>query len=396
MECPPATVIANPATPRHPPLTQEKFAEIAAKSLASLDIEGQRGAIVVVADKTRLCSYPTLLPPLVTALERAGIPGNTIRFLIAYGTHPRQSDRESRIAYGEVFDNFDFIHHDCDNDSLFACLGTTSRNTPIRVRHDIANAPLLITLGAISKHYFAGYGGGRKLLFPGLGARPDIERNHSLYLDFDNRRLNPSCAPGVLDGNPVAEDLKEISSKVKADIAFHGIPDHLGEIVEVIPGHSRADFLRACDTFNASNQIDIAGKTFDVVVASAGGYPKDLNLVQTHKALRNAAGFLNPGGRLILLAECRDGVGADSLEQYISMGWNAAFDTLSKRYVGNGGTALSILSLAREFKIAMATSLDPAFCAAIGVDAISPKDVDSEVRKYLASSNSSALIPRAS
>ena len=396
VECPAETAVASLSNPAHRPLPPGGFKELASATFASIDAGRRADALVVVADKTRLCGYPKLLPELAEALTSVGIPRDSIRFIIAYGTHARQADDESRKSYGKVFDEFEFIHHDCDNESLFESLGATSKGTPIRMRRNVLNASLLVTFGAVSRHYFAGYGGGGKLLFPGLGARSDIERNHSLFLDFDVKRLNPRCAPGVLDGNPVAEDIAEIAAAANADIAFHGIPDASGEVVEVIPGRSRSDFLRACAAFDAVNSAELEGQAFDAVVASAGGYPKDINLIQTHKALRNAAEFLKPGGRLLMLAECRDGIGSKSFAKYIAMGRDAAFDVLAERYEGNGGTALSILSLADKFEISMVTSLDPGFCAEMGIDAIPPENAAVAVQQILTSAQKSALIPNAS
>ena len=139
--------------------------------------------ILVVADKTRLCGYPEYLPLLVRVLAEHGMDAGALKIIIAYGTHARQSDEECRRAYGELYDRLTFVHHDCRDTGLFAELGRTARGVPIRLRRDLLEASAVITMGAVSHHYFAGYGGGRKLIFPGCGERLAIYANHALYLD---------------------------------------------------------------------------------------------------------------------------------------------------------------------------------------------------------------------
>ena len=126
---------------------------------------------IVVADKTRLCGYPTALPWLIAALLARGAVRHQITFYIAYGTHAPQSMVESLATYGPIFADYPFVHHRSIEPVRFVELGRTSRGTPVRIREELLGARLLITVGAISHHYFAGFGGGRKLLFPGLGER---------------------------------------------------------------------------------------------------------------------------------------------------------------------------------------------------------------------------------
>ena len=144
---------------------------------------------IVVADKTRLCDYTIYLPWIMDIFDKHNIQKSQIQFFIAYGTHAKQSDNECCAAYGDVYKNYRFIHHDCNDKNLFTYLGRTERGTTIHVRKDILESDLIITFGALSHHYFAGYGGGRKLLFPGLGYKPDIYQNHGLFLDKGLKKL---------------------------------------------------------------------------------------------------------------------------------------------------------------------------------------------------------------
>ena len=155
--------------------------------------EGQ--IAIVVADKTRWCDYPTVLPWLLEILTERGIERRRIVFYIAYGTHAPQTEAESLATYGLVFQDYPFIHHQSTEPNLFVELGMTSRGTPVRVRRDLMAAGLILTVGAISHHYFAGFGGGRKLLFPGLGEQQAIYHNCLLY-------TSPSPRDGLLSRMP--------------------------------------------------------------------------------------------------------------------------------------------------------------------------------------------------
>ncbi|MGB3223008.1 MAG: nickel-dependent lactate racemase [Desulforhopalus sp.] len=323
--------------------------------------------VVVLADKTRLCGYPEYLPLLLKGLEQHGMNTAKLKIIISYGTHPRQNDEECRQAYGEMYDHFSFVHHDCQLADGFKELGHTGRGTPIRFRRDMLEASAIITMGAVSHHYFAGYGGGRKLIFPGCGERDAIYKNHGLYLDGAAGSIAEGCRPGLLAGNPLAEDLFEIEEKLPAELALHGILDSRGELCDLLLGKGRESFLEACSLHGKN--CEITSGSFDVVIASAGGYPKDINFIQSHKAVHNAAMFVRDGGLLLVYAECRDGIGSKTFLPWFKMGsFDAAFKELSRQYQGNGGTALAMMTKLQRIRICMVTSLDEETCNLIGME----------------------------
>ena len=325
---------------------------------------------VVVADKTRLCEYQRYLPVLLDQMVAAGASPDRIDIYIAYGTHRPQSVEESRRAYGPVFDAFNWAHHRSSDPGAFVELGHTRRGTPVRLRKDIMAASCLITFGAISHHYFAGFGGGRKLIFPGLGEQRAIYHNHGLFLDRSRRQLAAGCKPGTLTGNPLAEDLAEVESYRPADLSIHGIVDSHGRVCDLLVGQGGADFLEACRQH--AQYYTVPSRPYDLVLASCGGFPKDINLIQSHKAMHHAAAFVRDGGRLILLAGCSDGVGSKTFLPWFDMGgWDEAFDRLSENYEGNGGTALALMEKVRRIDISLVSSLAQEIADAIGVGLLS-------------------------
>jgi len=327
---------------------------------------------IVVADKTRLCAYPQALPWLLALLEERGATPDRIVFYIAYGNHAPQSEAESLAAYGPTFGRYRFVEHCSTAVDSFVELGTTRRGTPVRVRRELLEAGLILTVGAISHHYFAGFGGGRKLLFPGLGEQQAIYANHRLFLDTQKRSLASGCRPGRMAGNPLAEDLEEIHRLLPPYLSIHGLPNSSGQIAAFRFGRNYEDFLRICREHDHHFQAGI-DRQFDLVLASAGGYPKDINMIQAHKALDNGAAFVRDGGTLLLLAECQDGIGSDTFLPYFSMGgWDSAFDQLARHYSGNGGTALAMMAKTGRINIALVTALDQNLCARIGVTRLDP------------------------
>lgn len=373
LSLPSQTVFPEYREPDHD-ITLEKFTRDLDQYLPDDRSRYQRIAIVV-SDKTRLCGYPDYLPWLTGVLLNKGAAREHITFYIAYGTHARQTEDESLKAYGASYREFRFVHHDCRDESALQVTGRTNRGTPVTIRKDILESTLIITFGSISHHYFAGFGGGRKLLFPGLASREAIYHNHGLFLDREIRSLAPGCQPGILDGNPLAEDLREIDTYMPSKISVHGIMDATGKVCRLRVGDSYDDFLKACrehDGYYRSGSTD----WFDLVIASAGGYPKDINFIQVHKSVHHAAAFVRDGGTLIVLAGCIDGIGSDYFLQFLDAGsFEAAFTLLEKNYEGNGGTALSMMLKTRRIRICMLTSLDEQTCAILGVTKVSEKEI---------------------
>ncbi len=351
-----------------------------------------RSAGIVISDKTRLCSYDRLLPWLTDYLEESGNGYDNITFYIAYGTHPAQSDEESVAAYGETFRKFRFIHHNCDDKSSMVSLGRTSSGTDVMVRKEIPDHDMLILMGALSHHYFAGYGGGRKLIFPGLAAKESIYWNHKLFIDFKSKRLHPGCQSGKINGNPVGEDLKEIDSMLPPKVIISGILNPSGKVARLMTGSSYADFEEACNVYDSFYRSK-SEKLYDLVIASSGGYPKDINLIQSHKSMHNAASFVKDGGTLILLAECRDGVGNDKFMALFNGSREDILDHLEKNYSGNGGTALSLLAKSSRIKILFHTTLSENDCNLMGVSKISKTEIDELLGSF---KGSAAAIPNGS
>ncbi len=386
--------------PREPEqrVTPQRFRRDLAEFLAHSPIDLSR-PIMVVTDKTRRCDYPTYLPIALQCIAELRDDDQTFPIIIAYGTHPRQSDAESLACYGPTYHHRPFIHHDCDDGDCFAELGITVRGTPIRLRHDLLAASAVITMGPICHHYFAGYGGGRKLIFPGCGERRAIYANHGLFLDRQQGRLAAGCRPGNLADNPIADDLGEIEAKLPAQVAIHGLQDSRGGIGDMLIGRGTEHYLHACRRH--AQAYEISGPQFDTIVASCGGFPKDLNFIQAHKAIHNSAAFVRDGGLLVVFAQCRDGIGSQTfLPWFRDKDFADAFNRLAEHYEGNGGTALAMQAKTRRIRIALVSELDSDTCALIGVEKWTPDTVWKNLARHTGTvgwiANASLLVYRQS
>jgi nickel-dependent lactate racemase len=354
-------------------ISHEDFTSRLDGLIGAKDIDGR--VAIVVADKTRLCGYEQILPWAVDVLHRRNVRPSDITFFIAYGTHPRQSDPECLQAYGKVYESYSFVHHDCHEKSAFRYIGETGRGTPVLVRHELCDAALVLTIGAVSHHYFAGYGGGRKLIFPGLGEREAIYSNHRLFLDAERGTLAKGCQPGNLAANPLADDLEEIHTMLPSYISIHGLLDSRGKVARFTFGRSYDDFRSVCRELDSCYQIE-AQQPYDLVIGSAGGFPKDINFIQSHKSVHNAASLVRDGGTLIICAECRDAIGSSTFLPYFEMGgWQQTFAHLANNYAGNGGTALAMMEKTNRINIKLVTALPDEVCATIGVEKISATEV---------------------
>lgn len=327
---------------------------------------------IVISDKTRLCQYPVYLPLLIESLSEYGLDHKDITFYIAYGTHPAQTRQECINSYGDTYNRFRFVHHNSKDDGHLTDLGVTTRGTRVKILKEIMEHDLLITFGAILHHYFAGFGGGRKLLVPGLGGYETILQNHRLFLDFESRKLRESCQSGNLDDNPLALDLEEINSLLPKRLEIHAILNSRKEVCETHFGNGYGDFRDTCkryDHFFRSTE----GRLYDMVVASAGGYPKDINFIQAHKSIHNAASFVKDNGTLIIFAECRDGIGNQAFLNLFKLGgWDPIFEKMETKYENNAGTALAMIDKCRRINIHFVTSLDKETCDLMGAVKTSP------------------------
>jgi len=309
--------------------------------------------LIIVNDITRPTPYEVILPPLLDELDQIGIKKENIIFMVATGIHRSNSQEEIKEMFGEnVFSAYKFINHDCDDPHL-KDLGKLKSGNKLWVNPIVSDIDFIITTGVIVPHYFAGFSGGRKSILPGICGRKTIEANHARMVSSDSRA-------GNLKGNLVHQEMQEAAEKVGVDFNINVVTNEHYEIIEIVAGELLASWQQGVEICKQIYICPIEKKA-DVIIASAGGYPKDINVYQAQKALDNAYQAVKAGGTIILLAECYEGYGEPTFEKWIEEA-NAPDDIikrLKKKFVLGGHKAYSIAKLAKEVEVILISSLPP-------------------------------------
>ena len=260
---------------------------------------------IIVSDITRAWQRSDkTLPALLEYLNEAGLSDDQVSIVIGVGAHRRNTESEFiELCSENVCHRVRVVNHDAW-DSNMTYLGKTSRGTEVAVNPIVAEADRLILSGGVVYHYMAGFGGGRKSILPGASSLKTIQHNHLLaFTDKIGGGSNPQCGSGITTGNPLHEDMMEVAAFLKPDFLINVVPNLDGDIAGIFSGNWVSAWMRACRMVERLYGIKAEAKA-DIVIATAGGYPKDINLYQSQKAIDNASHAMKPGGVSIILAEC--------------------------------------------------------------------------------------------
>lgn len=284
---------------------------------------------IVISDITRRWQAPAVyLPILVERLNRAGVPDKNILVLSSTGVHRTQSEEEWRVLLGpELINRLSYADHECDDTENLTYLGETRRGTPVWVNSRALQCDKLILTGGVAYHPLAGFSGGRKSLVPGIAGRETINKNHSLALapGFGNG-IHPCVTGGnITADNPFHDDQVEASAMAKPAYMLNVVVNGEGRIVQAFAGHWLQAWKEATKLVESIDGVPVK-KRVPLVIASAGGPPKDMNISQTTKTLANALHLVAPGGTMILLSQCREGFGDPACRKQI-----CDYDTMEQR-----------------------------------------------------------------
>ncbi len=262
---------------------------------------------IVTSDVTRPMPTALVLPAVLDELAAGGIRREDVVVAFGLGSHRAHTEEEKRRLLGpDVHGTVCALDPD---PSDIVRLGTTARGTPVDLFGPVVRADRRVLLGNIEMHYFAGYSGGLKALLPGVSTREAIQANHRWMTD-------PAAGAGRLEGNPVREDIEEGASLLGADWILNVVLDEDKRVVKAVAGDATAAHRAGCRFLDAMYKVPIPRRA-DVVVATPGGYPKDLNLYQAQKALDNAQHAVRDGGCIVLAASCAEGLGEHVFENWL-------------------------------------------------------------------------------
>ncbi len=309
---------------------------------------------ILVNDSTRVANSQLFLPILLDELNEAGIPDKNITILFSLGTHHPLTQEEMTDLVGKVVaERIAMYNSDAKKAEDFIALGATSFGTPVAFHKRAVNADHIICTGSIVYHFFAGFGGGRKALFPGASAYETIRHNHSFMLD-------PNAGLGRLKGNPVYDDQVEGTEMRRPSFLLNVVLNEKKEFLGVFAGDYIDAHLAGCKFVESIYGVPL-DKPADLVIATCGGYPKDINVYQMQKTMDNAWLAVREGGVVILLAECIEGVGSDMMVE-----WMKQYKTperieeeVRKNFVIGGHKAYAVTRLMKKATFILVSSLPP-------------------------------------
>lgn len=262
---------------------------------------------IVTSDVTRPCPSKLMLPLVLKELESAGVSQQNITIVFALGNHRPHREAEKISLVGEdLYRRFRCVDSVTEE---MVYLGTTTRGTPVEVTRPVVAADRRILLGNVEYHYFAGYSGGLKAIMPGCASAKSIQANHSMM-------TQAYAHSGEIDRNPIRQDIEEVARFLPIDFIVNVVLDEHKDILAAFVGHPIRAHRAAARYLDNLYKIKISQQA-DIVIASAGGYPKDINLYQAQKAIDNAKRAVKPGGILILVAECIEGLGDETFTRWV-------------------------------------------------------------------------------
>ncbi len=284
---------------------------------------------IAINDKTRPVPHRVLLPPLLARLEAAGYAPESVTLLIATGAHaPMTPDEFGQVVPPDILARYTVVSHDAEDAANLVNLGQTTRCTPVWANRRFVEADLRIVVGDIEPHQFQGFSGGVKSAAIGLAGKATINANHAMMTD-------PAALIGRYDDNPCRQDVEEIGRLMRVDYALNAILDEDRRIIHVLAGDPVDVMLAGVHLVRDIYQVTVA-EPFDLVIASPGGHPKDINLYQAQKALGHAALVTRDGGAVIVVAACGEGAGSRSYEAWMDDPRITSHEAVLARYAGEG------------------------------------------------------------
>ena len=261
---------------------------------------GQRIAISV-CDITRAQPRREQLQAIFD--EIPDVPRSDITIFIATGTHRSNTDAElERMLGADILRTCRVVNHDSRDTATLAFVGTSSTGVPVYLNREFLQSDVRITTGFVEPHFFAGFSGGPKMVAPGLAGLETVMTLHDA-----SRIGHPNATWGVIDGNPIHEDVREIARMVGVHFALDVTLNREQQITAAFAGDILEQHRAAC-AYARDTAMRAVPQPFDVVLTTNSGYPLDQNLYQAVKGMSAAAKIVKSGGTIVCAAECRDGL----------------------------------------------------------------------------------------
>ena len=318
---------------------------------------------IAINDKTRPVPHTHLLPPVLAGMKRAGVCDEDVLFIIATGTHPAMPpDEYATILPQDIIDSYRIACHDAYDDRRLSHLGETSRGTPISINSDYIAADYRIVIGNIEPHQFQGYSGGAKSAAIGLAGAETINRNHAMM-------RHEAAIWGSYADNPARQDVEEIGARIEIDFCVNAVLNADKRIALAFAGDQRAVMQAGIPAVRDLCAVPVEAPV-DLMIASPGGNPKDINVYQSQKGMAHAAAVTREGGRMILCAACPEGAGNADYENWMRRGAFGGHEAVLAAFARDGfevgrHKAWQVSRDAARIGVSLVTDLDEALARAL-------------------------------
>jgi len=264
--------------------------------------EGKKKIVLIASDHTRPVPSRVIVPQMLVEL-RKGSPDADITILIATGCHRETTREELEGKFGpDIIGREKIVIHDCDSPDMVS-LGKLPSGGELVINKLAVEADLLVAEGFIEPHFFAGFSGGRKSVFPGIANRKAVVYNHNAEFI-----ACPKARTGIIEGNPIHIDMLYAARKAHLEFICNVIINSAKEIVYAAAGDCDLAHRKGCEFL--LNKCRTAPVTADIVISTNGGYPLDQSIYQAVKGMTAAEATVKKGGVIIHLSRSDDGHGA--------------------------------------------------------------------------------------
>jgi nickel-dependent lactate racemase len=269
---------------------------------------GRRDAIVVIEDLTRPARLADVLPAVLSEIHAGGIPPDRTRILVGNGGHAPLDLPAMRKKVGRmVLERYDVRNHHPYEDLID--LGRSDRGIPIHVNRSFATADLKIAIGSCLPHPYAGFGGGAKIVVPGVSGIETLEANHRPAVTGVRGGYND------VETNTARAEMEEIALRVGLEAIVNVVTDDRRRTIGLFYGHPVEAHRAAVRAAREAYATRLPDAPSDVLILNA--YPKDTELLQVGNVfnpLRSARSLpIREGGTIVVTAACPLGKGYHSL-----------------------------------------------------------------------------------
>jgi len=338
---------------------------IGSKKLSEI-VKPKEKVVIITSDITRPMPSKVVLPLVIDALKESGVKEEKIEIILALGSHRKHTLEEKKYIVGETIFKSQIKITDSDMENCVR-LGICNHGTPVDVFRPVVEADRVICLGNIDYHYFAGYSGGIKAIMPGVSSWEAIQANHS-------NMVKKEAYAGNLTTNPVRLDIDQVSEFIQVDFLVNVILDAKKDVVKVVAGDVIKAHREGCQLLDGLYGVTIKEKA-DIVITSPGGFPKDINLYQSQKALDNSKHAVKARGIIILVASAMEGFGEEHFKEWmISKTPDEMIQSIEENFILGGHKAAAIARILKKNQIFFVSDLPDDLVISIGFSPFSSVD----------------------